>query len=165
MTKVLFLDMDGVLNSHAYAVKRNRAHPEHERLPWDRHDPRRWAEMIDPAAVMRLNQICDQAGAKVVISSSWRYAHDVAMMKRILDIAGFTGEVIGETPNDMHAPARSHEISAWLAQNPGTTRFVVLDDGKSAGEGLEKWFVHTDLAVGLTDEDVKKAILILGRIR
>jgi len=152
--KILFLDMDGVLNSHAYMVKRKRADPNHELRPWDRNDPRCWAEMVDPEAVMRLNQILDRAGAKVVISSSWRYAHHYTVMQRILDIAGFTGEVIDETPNELHAPARAHEISAWLQANPGTKRFVILDDGSSAGKGF---------AVGLTDDDVKKAIQILGR--
>jgi hypothetical protein len=41
---------------------------------------------------------------------------------------------------------------------------VVLGDGVSAEAGsLMKWFVHTDLAVGLQDEDVRNAITILGR--
>lgn len=166
--KILFLDMDGVLNSHAFMLERAEARkwePEPGPLPpgFNMKAPEHWVRMVDKKAVERLNRILDETDAKVVISSSWRHAHPhpTGRMQKILDLCGFKGEVIDETPV-MSGP-RSFEISSWLAAHPIASRFVILDDGASAGDGLTKWFVHTDLAHGLQDADVKKAINILGR--
>lgn len=167
--KVIFLDMDGVLNSHAFMSERAKAgkwEPTGPLAPagYDLKKPSNWVNMIDPAAVKRLNTLLKETGAKIVISSSWRHAHPhpTGRMQKILDLAGMIGgEVIDETP--VMVGPRSFEISSWLAANPIARKFVILDDGSTAGEGLGKWFVHTELAVGLTDADVKKAINILGR--
>jgi hypothetical protein len=160
--KIVFLDIDGVLNSHAYSVERNLADPTHEmRAGFLPKNPRFWAPMIDKKAMPRLNKIIAETDAKIVISSSWRHANPAKKMQTILELAGFVGEVIDQTPV-MEGP-RSWEISSWLAANATAKRFVILDDGKSAGEGLEKWFIHTDLSHGLQDEHVARAIILLGR--
>ncbi len=166
--KVVFLDMDGVLNSHTFMseqAKKKKWEEPPGPLPanFNLKDPPRWVGMIDPKGVARLNMILKETAAKIVISSSWRHAHPhkTGRMQKILDLAGLVGDVIDETP--IMVGPRSHEISSWLAANPGVRRFVILDDGASAGEGLGKWFVHTDLAHGLLDADVRKAISILGR--
>lgn len=163
--KIVFLDMDGVLNSHAYMSERAKIGKWDEGEPgFNLKDPKRWVHMIDPKGIARLNRILKETDAKIVISSSWRHAHPhrTGRMQKILDLAGMQGgHVIDETPV-MPGP-RAHEISSWLAANAGAKRFVILDDGASAGEGLAKWFVHTDLSHGLQDADVNKAIHILGR--
>jgi hypothetical protein len=160
--KILFLDVDGVLNSHAYSLERNLADPDHERLPTGSlKDAAGWVAMIDKKAVTRLNTILAETNAKIVISSSWRNAHPPMRMQKILNLAGMVGEVIDQTP--VMAGPRSWEIASWLGAHPKTSRFVILDDGSTAGEGLEKWFIHTDLAHGLQDEHVARAIILLGR--
>lgn len=165
--KIIFLDFDGVLNSHAYMTDRAK-NGGWDRVPdgeqYQPKNPAHWTGMVDPQAVKRLNTLLKETGAKIVISSSWRHAHPhpTGRMQKILDLSGMVGgEVVGETP--VMVGPRSHEIASWLAANPYASKFVILDDGSSAGEGMAKWFVHTDLAVGLTDADVKKAINILGR--
>ena len=83
-------------------------------------------------------------------------------MQKILTLAGMVGEVIDQTPI-MNGP-RGHEIASWLAAHPEAKRFVIFDDGSDAAEGgLSKWFIHTDLAHGLQDEHVARAIHLLGR--
>jgi hypothetical protein len=52
-TKIIFLDIDGVLNNSKW-LKENKNNP------------------IDPAAVNRINVIMQKTDAKIVISSSWR---------------------------------------------------------------------------------------------
>lgn len=165
--KIIFLDMDGVLNSHAFMSAKAKT-KEWDQVPgggdFKPTTPAHWVPMIDPAGVKRLNTILKETGAKIVISSSWRHAHPhkTGRMQKILDLAGMVGgDVIGETP--VMVGPRSFEIASWLAANPGAKKFVILDDGSSAGEGMGKWFVNTSLAVGLTDTDVKTAINILGR--
>ena len=54
--KVIFLDIDGVLNSGAYDRRRN------------------WNELtdIDESRLPLVKQIVDQTGAVIVLSSTWR---------------------------------------------------------------------------------------------
>lgn len=159
--KIVFLDMDGVLNSHAFDVARNLADPNHEQRPFNRKEAQSWASMIDTTAVKRLNKILAETGAQIVISSSWRHAHSVVRMQKILTLAGMVGSVVDQTPV-MEGP-RSHEIASWLGAHSEVRRFVILDDGSTAGIGLEKWFIQTELAHGLQDEHVARAIHLLGR--
>jgi hypothetical protein len=165
--KVIFLDMDGVLNSHAFMTSRAKT-KEWDAVPgggpFKRTEPSHWTPMIDPAAVRRFNTLLKETAAKIVISSSWRHAHPhkTGRMQKILDLAGMVGgEVIDETP--IMVGPRSFEIASWLASHSGAKKFAILDDGSDAGKGMDKWFVNTELAVGLTDADVRKAINILGR--
>ena len=54
--KILFLDIDGVLNSRAYDRKRN------------------WSELtnIDETRLPLVKKIIDKTGAKIVLISTWR---------------------------------------------------------------------------------------------
>lgn len=152
--KVLFLDFDGVINSTAFHETREKQKPNFEpaklSMEW-------WAEGIDPDAVGRLNGLLKRTGAKVVVSSSWRLGTDRAWLQRVLEMRGFEGDVIGIT--ERYTGNRCFEIRRWLE----TTRvqsFAILDDDWDAR--IVGHFVKTDSAVGLTDEDVEKAVEILG---
>jgi hypothetical protein len=160
--KVIFLDMDGVLNSSAYMTERAKLGK------WDAYDDpgdwravHRWVQMIDPKAARRLHSLVELTGAKIVISSSWRHAQHWTRMETILRNAGCPCSVIGETP--VLSRARGHEIAKWLDEHPPRpSHFVIFDDGSDAGEGgLAKWFVRTDLRYGLQDEHIAQALKIL----
>jgi len=57
---VVFLDLDGVLNSRAWwNLGRSCG------LPWP-------VNQFDPNAVQRLNRLLSESGARVVLSSAWR---------------------------------------------------------------------------------------------
>jgi len=159
--KIVFLDLDGVLNSHAYMASQNHADPHHERATSIKGLDG-WVKMIDPKAVKLLNTLLEQTHAKIVISSSWRHAHPTKRMQAILDLAGMVGDVIDSTP--LMTGPRGHEIASWLGAHPEVKAFVIFDDGSDAGEGgLTKWFIKTELAHGLQDEHVQRAIHLLGR--
>ncbi|MGC2316150.1 MAG: HAD domain-containing protein, partial [Bradyrhizobium sp.] len=53
--KVIFLDIDGVLNC--------------EKTP----NPRKFPYIVDAALLARLRQLLERTGASVVLSSTWRY--------------------------------------------------------------------------------------------
>lgn len=154
--KVVFLDFDGVLNSttfHEASGKRQQPNslPSKLSMEW-------WAEGVDPEAVARLNGLLKRTGAKVVVSSSWRLGTDERWLQRVLEMRGFEGEVIGKTERWVERD-RSYEIQRWLA----TTRvegFVILDD--DGGADIAGHFVRTDFNAGLTDEDVERAVKVLG---
>jgi len=159
--KVLFLDIDGVLNSTRFMVERAKAGT------WESADPKDWTNMLDPIAVAILNRVVGATGCKIVISSSWRVAHPFDHIGLFMRKAGFVGEVIGQTAQYVRISSdvyggRSVEIVSWLTDHPEVESFAIVDDGSDAGIGMESRFVDTWLSVGLTNEDADRLIEILN---
>jgi hypothetical protein len=149
---VIFLDIDGVLNSARYHSER------HHGLGRLGH--------FDPVAVERLNRLTDGTGAVLVLSSSWRQ-YGLDYMRDVLRQAGVKADVVGATPilDDgsviMRPVPRGEEIAAYLAEHPAE-RFVILDD-EGDMDGLGRHFVRTSHAIGLTDADIRMARWVLMR--
>lgn len=157
--KVIFLDIDGVLNSQDHVHKMNGLFD----------DP---ANQIDPDAVVRLNRLTDQSGAKIVVSSTWRISFvrhnngDVVQgMADCLKGYGVTGEVIGTTP--ITNGDRSAEIWDWIDNHKDIEQYVILDDDRleakqdSSDPVLDLHFVKTSWMHGLLDHHVDRALEIL----
>ena len=160
--KVIFLDMDGVLNSHRYLYEGPVARGAM------REDLESWADMIDPEAVERLNTLVDRTGAKIVLSSSWRVPFMDRMddFRRMLAGRGFRGEVIGRTPTGRecgagHTGQRGFEVAMWLRDHPEGDLFVCLDDSGHFA-GMMSRLVQTPWSVGLQDEHVERATTLLA---
>jgi hypothetical protein len=179
--RVIFLDMDGVLNSHEYLYVRNKkaiaeAEGDEEKgflTLGEKAAGRAWNEMVDPVAVKRLNRIIHKTGAKCVLSSSWRYQfQDVSELQTILVERGFEGELIDRTKLGREMEAGYHEnggirgieCSEWLSRHPSVTAYVILDDADDF-TGIEDRLVRTRWAEGLLDPHVELAIKILDRER
>lgn len=153
--RVLFLDIDEVLNS--------KAHPGSSVQGFEHGDPEYYAQGIDPFHVKSLNQITEATGALIVISSSWRNAHPLNKLRQIFRCAGITGTVIGDTPirllEDGERRYRYDEIQAWLdAVHPDA--YVILDDVDMGP--LSDHHVQTTYDDGLLPEHVEVAVRILG---
>lgn len=119
--KVIFLDVDGVLNDDGP----------------DRNDQ---GIVIDQGYIRNLKKIIAETGAEVVLSSSWRYSYgkyarqafhgedeNVEIFLKSLDM--YDIKIPGITPylfngHDM----RPFEIASWLARRPEVENFVILDD-------------------------------------
>ncbi len=71
MMKIIFLDIDGVLN-HMYWLKKMKG------VEGDK-------KFFDPDCVRRLNTITDKTGAKIVLSSSWRIGKTKEQLKEQRD--------------------------------------------------------------------------------
>jgi hypothetical protein len=143
MTFVLFLDIDGVLNSDSYRYLQPMGTRERE--------------MFDPAAVETLNAITACWELQIVVSSSWRLMVDV---EDLLRSNGVEAEIVGRTP--VRAGPRGHEIGLWLAEHPEVTAYVILDDDCDMGELLDN-LVQTDARYGLRPEHVERVGLVLQR--
>lgn len=170
MSKIIFLDIDGVLNGH------------------DKHRHPNGYCGIDPQCVYRLNRIVAETGANLVISSAWRYL----MINGVMSERGFRNmlmtygldkdiNIIGRTVPDEDTPDRGKQIisSVRFWERISTSlRYVILDDGsddpphppatKPLTESLLEYhspdvIVFTDGTVGLTDPDADRAIAILNR--
>jgi len=151
--KLVFLDIDGVLNSHDFlyraAVRNEQAQRRVERLGNEHLQ-------LDPEAVDRVNQILSATGAKVVVSSSWRHAHPIEDLREILAKAGFIGDVIDYTPR--YGKDRGHEIDEWLqSTGEGHDPFVILDDNSDMSH-MKKYLVLTTFKHGLLDIHIEEAI-------
>lgn len=146
--KVLFLDIDGVLNSDHFYVNRPK---EIKHLPYPLSE-------FDPECVKRLNKILDVTGARLVLSSSWR--HD-GTVYNVLRRAGITHDIWDITPYEMDKP-RGHEIRKFLEEHKEIDSYVILDDIPNMLPEQKSHFVNTNPCRGLTDEDMEKAINILN---
>ncbi len=154
-TRVVFLDIDGVLNSTRY---------------WDANKPLPMGQAgaIDPEAVARLNRIVKATHADVVISSSWR-TMGVDLVQAMLKERGFVGAVNGATPVKLGCD-RCTEIEDWLYAHKYAAqwwRFAVLDDDPRAwrqDSDFGQWgrFFPTNYLAGLTDEHVDLVIAWLN---
>lgn len=155
--KVLFLDIDGVLNSGKYI----------KRLDGRFDDP---VNQIDPDAVVRLNAITDLTGCKIVVSSTWRLAFLGQMAEPLRSLQGclrmynITGDVIGMTPNKANAVRnrRGKEIQAWLDDHYNEVeKFVIIDDDSDMGR-LKTHHIKTLFEDGIQDTHVRAIVSILG---
>ena len=153
--KVVFLDIDGVLNSRAYDRKRN------------------WNEQtdIDETRLPLVKKIVDETGAKIVLSSTWRghWSKDPALCDGDGEyvnetFAKFGLEIYDKTPDLGIDFDRPDEIKAWLNSAEGIESFVIIDDYRYAWGKLSDRFVKTNphIGLGLEDEHVRKAIEILN---
>lgn len=165
--RVLFLDIDGVLNSNAYL----KANPG----SFDRS--KGYISMFDPVACARLQVVLMVTGAKIVISSSWRIVHSIDDIRGYLAARGITAEVIGLTPSggyDLSADhafptnetltCRGAEILAWVDAHPELDSYAVVDDNSDM-DGVRERFVQTTWEHGLLDEHMLPLVRTLLRPR
>jgi len=147
--RVVFLDIDGVLNNRASTV------PVGGTI---------WRVVVDKACVARLQGLLDRTGASVVLSSAWRAPGRVAAVLSALARAGLSAAVSSRTPSmkDLGIGSRSDEIRAWLRTRFDPVSFAIFDDDDDAGLGpLTRWLVKTNPETGLQAEDVGKAEALL----
>lgn len=152
--KVVFLDIDGVLNG-TQNFGRPRTARGHGELNC-------WIDMIDPLCVTLLNALCSATHAQVVVSSSWRRALSVDELRTVLMAHGFTGQVIGRTQHHASGEPREQQIRSWLAEHSEVTSFVILEDCEPMGR-LWRHLVRTDPSTGLVSADVILAAQILNK--
>lgn len=99
MRRLIFLDVDGVLN---------------RRCSWWRNSIRRpRGSHIDPECVRVLNDLIERSGAEIVLSSSWRLGKSRMECVSMLRKFGVRGRLAGMTPR-LHHLQRGDEIAAYL---------------------------------------------------
>ena len=137
--KVIFLDVDGVLNSSqdGFNIK----------LETRKH-------------LVLLKQLVDETGAEIVLSSSWRiYDKTRVFIKKKLE--EYEIALIGVTPDT--GESKGKEIKKWLDETPYSIEsFVILDDDSDMEEFTHAKLVKTDSNIGLQKADIIKAIHLLN---
>lgn len=160
--KVLFLDMDGVLNSDPYLLDNGtEMTPTGRQLTWPHGH-------IDPKNVEILNRILLTSGASVVLSSSWRRLINLEDLTKVLRTRGYKGpDLMDLTPTARDLPGwqpftpRRKEIQVWLDGHPEVDHYVILDDDPDAE--IKGHYIQTDCMTGLVEDQVEEALRILKK--
>ena len=134
--KVIFLDIDGVLNC--------------EKTP----NPRKFPYVVDKKLLARLQKLLERTGAKVVLSSSWR-----------LDPIGLFAAKHWRVPfmdvcPDMPKRSRRDEVLMWIAHHPNVSRYAIIDDEDDELDELPLF--QPSCKTGITVEIVKGVEKYLG---
>ena len=136
--KILFLDIDGVLNTGQY----NKYMIENNLNDFDEN-----GSIFDPNAVDNLRLIIDCTNADVIISSTWRY-DGLDKMQKLWKDRNMPGKIVGITPHliitsfeevdskeiwqKLPIGSRGIEIDEWLRLNTNEMlepyTYVIVDD-------------------------------------
>lgn len=167
--KVIFLDIDGVLNVEEEALETG--------------------VKVDPEKVKLLKMIVDETGADIILSSSWKRGYNRFVedgfqakdpnFKLLYDLLAAEGlEISGITPisHESGPVARPLEIREWLARFYTVFSYVILDDDTFWEWGFLQRNVVTTITdrprngfdhwywTGMTMEHALKAIEILNDV-
>lgn len=154
--KVIFLDIDGVLNSTRSIAGIGPSNPHHVTELGHGN----W----DPVAVGLLRRLVEETGAKIVISSTWRLGKEPGFFVKAFEAHGWQdAPVIGCTTWGRHESGRrGYEIANWL-EGHDVDAYVIFDDDADMLDGQMKRLVQTSFNYGLCFEHYSKACEILGK--
>lgn len=143
--KVIFLDIDGVLNCQSFFANEQRPISG----PY---------AFLDKNRLLLLHAIVSQTDAKIILSSTWK----VSLNKK-LQAQDLMGTFLLDALNDVHLQLfdkteqtrlpRGDEIRRWLFLHPEVTHFIILDDLTEIDanwQELTPHLVQTDYFNGLT---------------
>ena len=158
--KVIFLDIDGVLNSEDHAI-------------YCHENPKFIEEggsiYVDPYPVLYILQLIDEMDLKLVISSSWRtwdLESTIKEFNRYKSLCRLTQYIVGITPRNMDDRVwvdRGEEIQQYLNEHPEIDNYVIVDDDNDMLDSQRDNFVRTNNRHGLTIYDCDKIREILNR--
>lgn len=142
--KIIFLDIDGVLNHHASLAE--------------------GIHLVNSKCAL-LRHVCKVTDAKIVVSSTWRLGMvDInAFNQMVWRCGGPYRAIIAYTPHIATAGSmRGQEIEEWLLHNDNIHNYVIVDDDSDMLDYQKRYFVQTDMRTGLTTAHANKMIQILN---
>lgn len=150
---IIFLDIDGVLNSIQSITKNYEIWKKDKRKRKNTDFPTK--EYID-----RLLKLIKETNSLIVLSSCWRLSKNIKQEFKKMGIP--LNLYIGNTPY-LCGSIRGTEIKRWIKNNWNNElyeNFVILDDDSDMGD-LSDYLVKTENKYGLQDFHIEKAKKIL----
>ncbi len=165
MQKILFGDIDGVLNTSLWFG------PKDKNAPKDK-----WGYAFNPSSVANLKRIVDKTGADIVLTSSWKCI-GLTELRKMWKSRNLPGNIIDVTPtrysdeelwtidiDDVELEnSRGYEIKEWLLRHGkqvGT--YAIIDDMYEMLSEQQSRLVLTNSEKGLTADDADRVILLLN---
>lgn len=157
--RVIFLDIDGVLNS-------NFRNDNHQTEISD-------GTLIDIEKIRLLSTLVKNTNAKIILHSGWKFWFDSALhplrkeaenLEKLLRQEDLMIEDV--TPDHSTEEIKSSkkfslvkasEILTWLDEHKEVDKWIVIDDLDLHNPEIESHQIKTDPHIGLTTEDVHKA--------
>ena len=174
--KIIFLDIDGVLNSDQYNRWKHKHHMRNQGFG-----------SIDPRECYRMARFCEEHNVKLVISSSWRNGNSWKQTYDEFMNEGFEGlpyrhhgmkvlapYIVGVTPY-CESRHRGTEIQCFFDITNGKyptykkvmkedfviANYCIVDDDDDMLKSQMNNFVQTDPLIGITRKDYRKIKQIL----
>ncbi len=185
LDKIIFLDIDGVLNSEKAYLRGDCKYVE-----WEWEDgTKEHHQSFCPVSKLYINHLIKITEAKVVISSTWRRS-GLDFMKKVWEVEEMAGEIIGITPSfrgdvDGYTIPRGCEIEKWLEdkgfshinwseekqqdimEKSGIENYIIIDDDSDMLYSQRNHFVHVLPSPrnksGFNEEYLEKATLKLEK--
>lgn len=153
--KVIFLDIDGVLNFNGCRDKIGGIY------------------FVNDNKIKLLKEIIDRTNAKIVLSSTWRFgwfdrdygmntvhAEDFTKLEEKLKEFGI--EFLSRTPRTQDR-YRGNEIKQWLDKWGGEAveKFIIIDDDTDMKPYMDR-LIQTSFKNGLMTKNVERAVKLLN---
>lgn len=147
---ILFLDIDEVL----WFTRVNMALPG--------------SDGIDPVSAGMLRRICEQTGAKIVVTSTWRCSPE--RCQAMFDKYRLTSHLwspIGNPADDWRVEAqnasRTAAILNWLKDHPEISMWTIFDDSRQDfDEQMLGHLVHVNALYGIGIHEYRRAMKLYG---
>ena len=178
--KVIFLDLDGTIclsnnwggRSKKWAKYRSE-NPETSKFINDAPVEVRFDD-FDKKAIKVLNEILEETGAEIVVSSDWRCHANLEELGEYFISQGILKKPVGVTKmlGQCNQPenypwsrkwdleqSRSLEILQYLHDHPEVTQWVAIDDlnmGKN-GESWKNWGLDNFVLTPVSSEGIKQS--------
>jgi hypothetical protein len=165
--KILFLDLDGVLNSErSFLAGAYRTAEYAKENPDDPYYLKITTCTIDPIACGMVNRLCRELNVKIVISSTHRMhftdgPEKLNQIKNYFDLLGVHGEYIIDYTLRLHT-IRGKEIDEWLFRHPDVSQYAILDDSSDMLESQMDNFVHCNLDNGMSAQNYRDLSKLFG---
>lgn len=146
MAKLLFLDIDGVLNSMRTCYIGGFPHS------FSTED----LKLFDWVAIGMLRKLQDAHDIEFVLSSSWRWGYSAEEVSWGLGL-----KISSCTPKMNDSGCRGEEIKKYLDNRTDVEAYCIVDDCADMLEDQAEFFVQTDDNDGLSFKDMVKICDIL----
>jgi hypothetical protein len=157
--KVIFLDIDGVLNTQMTPTRTSK---------------KGYLLATDPYKVFLINRMAEINGYRFVLSSDWRHMKN---WEDVLKANGLVFNFLGRTESfhkldlpdhevnlaRVNRLERGYEIRDWLEKHDPVEGYVIIDDFDEFLPEQANNKVIVNHMVGLTEEIVEKVIHILEK--
>ena len=179
--KVIFLDNDGVIclsNNWGGRTKKwanyRSANPDSSKEKKDAPVEYRFDD-FDKKAIKILNEILEETGAEIVVSSDWKLHATLEELGEYYESQGIIKKPIALTPNIQNCKdydsnfiwsprweseqIRTIEIKQYLHDHPEVTHWVAVDDlnmGKIGEPWKDEWAIDNFVLTPKSNEGIKQ---------